>query len=146
MRDNLKDIIRSNLLEGQILLDLSVNSGRDYVRIVIDSEDNVTLSDTTILSRKLKLLEEFNDQLAEFYRLEISTPGIDRALEFPFQYRKNIDRKINIKTLKNGNQKTLKGKIIKASDEYVSVSSRSGNITNISYDSIKSAKIKLSFK
>ena len=146
MRDNLKDIIRSNLLEGQILLDLSVNSGRDYVRIVIDSEDNVTLSDTTKLSRKLKLLEEFNDQLAEFYRLEISTPGIDRALEFPFQYRKNIDRQINIVTLKNGNQKTLKGKIIKASDEYVSVSNRSGNISNISYDSIKSAKIKLSFK
>ena len=146
MRDNLKDIIRSNLLAGQILLDLSVNSGRDYVRIVIDSEDNVTLSDTTKLSRKLKLLEEFNNQLAEFYRLEISTPGIDRTLEFPFQYRKNIDRKINIKILKNGKQETLKGKIIKASDEYVSVSNRSGNISNISYDSIKSAKIKLSFK
>ena len=146
MRDNLKDIIRSNLLAGQILLDLSVNSGRDYVRIVIDSEDNVTLSDTTKLSRKLKLLEEFNNQLAEFYRLEISTPGIDRTLEFPFQYRKNIDRKINIKILKNGKQETLKGKIIKASDEYVSVSNRSGSISNISYDSIKSAKIKLSFK
>ena len=146
MRDNLKDIIRSNLLEGQILLDLSVNSGRDYVRIVIDSEDSVTLSDTTILSRKLKFLEEFNDQLAEFYRLEISTPGIDRKLEFPFQYRKNIDRQINIKILKDGNQETLKGKIINASDEYVSVSNRSGNISNISYDSRKSAKIKLSFK
>ena len=146
MSDVIKDIVNSNLTEGQVLLELKVNARRDYVCVIIDSENGITLKETTGLSRKLKLFEKFNSELAESYRLEISTPGIDRALEYPFQYRKNIDRNINIKFVKNGTEKKIKGKIVGVNNESVTVSSRSGNVSNVSYDSIESAKIKLSFK
>ena len=111
MNDVIKDIVSSNLLEGQVLLELKVNARRDYVCAIIDSENGITLEETTKISQKLKLFEKFNSELAESYRLEVSTPGIDRALEYPFQYRKNIDRNINIKMVKNGIRKKLKGKI-----------------------------------
>ena len=146
MNDVMKDIIYSNLSEGQVLLELKVNTRRDYVCVIIDSESGITLEETTRLSRKLKLIEKFNSELAESYRLEISTPGIDRSLEYPFQYRKNIDRNINIKIVKNGVEKNLKGKIVGANNESVTVSSRSGNVSNVSYDFIESAKVKVSFK
>ena len=146
MNDVIKDIVSSNLSEGQVLLELKVNARRDYVCVIIDSENGITLEETTRLSRKLKLFEKFNSELAETYRLEISTPGIDRALEYPFQYRKNIDRSINIKFVKNGIEGKLKGKIIGANNESVTVSSKSGNVSNVSYDSIESAKVKVSFK
>ena len=146
MDDVIKDIVSSNLLEGQVLLELKVNARRDYVCAIIDSENGITLEETTKISRKLKLFEKFNSELAESYRLEVSTPGIDRALEYPFQYRKNIDRNIKIKMVKNGIRKKLKGKIIGADKESVTISSRSGDVSNVSYDSIESAKIKLSFK
>ena len=146
MDDVIKDIVSSNLLEGQVLLELKVNARRDYVCAIIDSENGITLEETTKISRKLKLFEKFNNELAESYRLEVSTPGIDRALEYPFQYRKNIDRNINIKMVKNGVQKKLRGKIIAADNKSVTVSGRSGDVSNVSYDSIESAKIKVSFK
>ncbi len=146
MNDVIKDIVSSNLSEGQMLLELKVNARRDYVCIIIDSEYGITLEETTRLSRKLKLFEKFNSELSESYRLEISTPGINRALEYPFQYRKNIDRIIKIKIIKNGIEKILKGKIVGANNESVTVSNRSGNVSNVSYDYIESAKVKVSFK
>lgn len=146
MNDIIKDIVSSNLSEGQVLLELKVNTSRDYVFVIIDSENGITLEETTRLSRKLKLSKKFNSELAESYRLEISTPGIDRALEYPFQYRKNIDRNINIKFVENGIEKKIKGKIVGVNNESVTVSSRSGNVSNVSYDSIESAKVKVSFK
>ena len=146
MNDILKDIIRSNLSSGHVLLEVKVNTNGDYVRIIIDSEKGITLEDTTKLSQKLKILEKFNDELPESYRLEISTPGVDRSLEFPFQYRKNINRMVNINILNDTSKKSITGKIIDANDVAVMVSNRSGNIDNISYDNIQSAKINLSFK
>ena len=146
MNDILKDIIRSNLSSGHVLLEVKVNTNGDYVRIIIDSEKGITLEDTTKLSQKLKILEKFNDELPESYRLEISTPGVDRSLEFPFQYRKNINRMVNINILNDTSNKSITGKIIDANDLAVMVSNRSGNIDNISYDNIQSAKINLSFK
>ena len=146
MSDVIRDIVNSNLTEGQVLLELKVNARRDHVCAIIDSENGITLEETTKISRKLKLFEKFNSELAESYRLEVSTPGIDRALEYPFQFRKNIDRNINIKIVKNGIEKKIKGKIVDANSESVTVSSRSGNLSNVSYDSIESAKVKVIFK
>ena len=146
MNDVIKDIVSSNLLEGHVLLELKINARRDHVCVIIDSENGITLEETAKISRKLKLFEKFNSELADSYRLEISTPGIDRSLEYPFQYRKNIDRNINIKMVKNGIKKKLKGKIIGANNKSVTVSSRSGNVSTVSYDSIESAKLRVSFK
>ena len=43
-------------------------------------------------------------------------------------------------------RKKIKGKIVGVNNESVTVSSRSGNVSNVSYDSIESAKVKVSFK
>ena len=146
MNEKLKNIIESYLSAGDVLLELKIHERGDYVRIVIDSENGVTLSQTTDLSRKLKNSEEFNNELPEIYRLEISTPGVDRSLEFPFQYRKNIDRLVNMKILKDGSQNSITGKIVDANDESVMVSNKSGDIDSILYENIHSAKVNLSFK
>ena len=146
MNEKLKNIIESYLSVGDVFLELKIHERGDYVRIVIDSENGVTLSQTTDLSRKLKNSDEFNNELPENYRLEISTPGVDRLLEFPFQYRKNIDRLVNMKILKNGSQNSITGKIIDANDESVMVSNKSGDIDSILYENIHSAKVNLSFK
>ena len=46
------------------------------LRIVIDSEDKITLNDTTRLTKALRDSIEIDSKYPSGYRLEVSTPGL----------------------------------------------------------------------
>lgn len=64
-------------------------SGRDgkTVQIMAERPDgSMTIDDCEIVSKELSPLLDANDPLAEAYRLEISSPGIDRPLVRPSDF------------------------------------------------------------
>jgi ribosome maturation factor RimP len=142
--NKITQIVENYLSSDLILMDISENTRGNFIRVIIDAERPVTLDDTTNLSKKLRNDDEMDIRFPDGFRLEVSTPGLDKALESPFQFRKNIDRKLKI-TFSNGDGKqTITGTLIDANNTCVFLK-ESGQEFSLRYDQINSAKVLISF-
>ena len=137
-------IVENYLSSDLILMDISENTRSNFIRVVIDAERPVTLDDTTNLSKKLRNDDELDIRFPEGFRLEVTTPGLDKDLESPFQFRKNIDRKLKINFSNGDGTQTITGTLIDADDTCVYIRD-SGQDFNLRYDQINSAKVLISF-
>ena len=125
-------------------MDISEDTRGNFIRVVIDAERPVTLDDTTNLSKKLRNDGELDIRFPDGFRLEVTTPGLDKGLESPFQFRKNIDRKLKI-TFSNGDGiQTITGTLIDANNTCVFLK-ESGQEFSLRYDQINSAQVLISF-
>jgi len=145
MNDTLISIVESHLSTGHVLLDVSEDKRGNYIRVVIDSERSVTLDDTTQLSQSLRDSNEIDARFPEGFRLEVTTPGLDQPLQYPFQYRKNIARQLKVAFMDGGIVRSLTGTVVDADDASVTLKDGIHDVS-LSYDKIKSAKVKISFK
>ena len=143
--NDLKNIVKRYLPEKFVLLDLVANERSGYIRITIDSEDNVTLNDTSALTKAILNAEEIDPLYPSGYRLEITSPGVDFPLSFPFQYKKNINRKLTIRISDGSGEKSLAGKMISADDSGIEILHKDNKIS-IHYDQIISANVNVSLK
>ncbi len=86
--------------EGVELDDLDVRgsgAGR-VVRVVVDSPGGVDVDRIADLSRGVaRILDEMGG-FDDSYSLEVSSPGLERPLRRPEQYRKVVGREVMIKT------------------------------------------------
>lgn len=75
-------------------------SGPEWLlRIYIDRlEGGVTLDDCEMVSRDLGAALDVEDIVSHAYRLEVSSPGLDRTLTKPEHFMRFLGRKIRIKT------------------------------------------------
>ncbi len=72
--------------------------GRDRVlRFFIDKEGGITLDDCAEVSREVSVLLEVEDPIDTAYRLEVSSPGLDRPLLRPADYERFRQRLAKIK-------------------------------------------------
>ena len=77
--DLLSPVVRAM---GYEMLGLEHHAGRrtSLLRIYIDSDSGVSLDDCTRVNRQLEALLDVHEPLAGSYRLEVSSPGLDRPL------------------------------------------------------------------
>ena len=142
--NKITQIVENYLSSDLVLMDISENTRGNIIRVVIDAERPVTLDDTTNLSKKLRDDDEMDTQFPGGFRLEVTTPGLDKALESPFQFRKNIDRQLKV-TFSNGDgTQTITGTLIDANDTCLCIK-ESGQEFSLRYDQINSAKVQISF-
>jgi len=85
---------------GLELTDLEyVREGRDStLRVFIDKEGGVNLDDCAALSRELGAVLEVEDVVQAAYRLEVSSPGLDRPLKNQKDYQRFVGSLVKIKT------------------------------------------------
>ena len=145
MNDTLRNIVEPHLANGQVLLDAREDSRGNYLRIVIDSEDNMTLSDTTRLTKVLRNSIEIDSLYPSGIRLEVSTPGLNNSLRFPFQYKKNINRTLVVSYIEKEVEVEVEGNLVKAGDNEIELIYSDKSII-INYENIIDAKVIVSFK
>lgn len=137
-----EEIIRSL---GYFLIDIVVR-GTERNRIIevfIDGENNITAKDCAEVSRKLN--EAFEDKvlIKTSFRLDVSSPGIDRPLLYLKQYPKNINRNFEIKYNYNNEKKKIKGTLIKIEGENLTFLTNKEQVIN--FKDIINAKVLISF-
>ena len=116
-----------------------IGGGRNRVlRITVDGE-RVDLERLAELSRGLSRLLDDEPTLQETYRLEVSSPGLERKLRRPAHFRKSVGREVVVKAMSGGQKSTLRGKLATASDSSFTVSGDGGDYT-VDYDDVVSAK------
>jgi ribosome maturation factor RimP len=120
------------------------------VKVFIDADEGVILSDLINYNRKLyKLLEESGLFPNDDFSLEVSSPGLDEPLKLHRQYKKNIGRFIDV-TLKDESKK--EGKLIAATEDGILLESEMGKgkkkvvkQETILFSDIKLTKIQIRF-
>jgi len=85
---------------GFELVDLQLlNEGRQLALcIFIDKPGGITLDDCVTVSREVSAILEVEDPIRSAYRLEVSSPGLDRPLKKPADYQRFAGQKVKLKT------------------------------------------------
>jgi ribosome maturation factor RimP len=145
--EKIKDIATGILEEnGFFLIDLVLrgNEKNRVIEIFIDGERNISAEDCAKISRDINTLIEAQKLTDSNYRLDISSPGIDRPLIYLKQYPKHINRRFDISYNQNNETKKLSGKLIDISGENLTFLSDNKQII-INFNNIKKAKVIASF-
>ena len=97
VRELLEPLLASKNLE---LFDIEFKGQgkKGVLRVYIDKEEGVTIDDCALVSRELGTLLDIHDMIPNSYTLEVSSPGLTRALRRPEDYIRFKGRKVKIKT------------------------------------------------
>ena len=113
------------------------------IEIFIDGEENLSADECAKISREINQVIEENDLLCSAYRLDVSTPGVDRPLKYLKQYKKHINRKFELSYRSGENKKRITGKLVKIDDDKLYF--YSGREQVIKFEDIINAKVLVSF-
>ena len=93
-------------------------AGQFYLRVYIDKEGGISLNECEEVSRELSPKLDENDFIEENYYLEVSSPGIDRALKRDKEFVKYKGRDVEIKLYKAiDGVKQFEGELVGLDDE-----------------------------
>ena len=88
------------------------------IRVTIDKEDGVGIGDCEQLHHSLSRTLDVLDPIPHSYRLEVSSPGLDRPLKHRKDYQRSVQKLIRVKLLNPFQGKSsLVGHLQKVSDE-----------------------------
>jgi len=101
-------------------LELVKEEGEDYLRIYIDSENGISLKDCENVSRPISAMLDENDPIPFSYYLEVSSPGVYRALFNDGHLTKSIGEYVDIQlnSLFNG-KREVKGELVSFNEKEV---------------------------
>lgn len=92
-------------------------SNSALLRIFIDTKAGITLDDCTVVSRQLSAVLDVEDLIPVAYILEVSSPGIDRVLFKPEQYKQYIGEQLKVRTHHLvENRRNFKGKLLNTTE------------------------------
>ena len=115
-------------------------NGEFYLRIYIEKDGGITLSDCEALSRRVSDLMDEKDPIKDPYFLEVSSPGLNRTLFTENHYKRFIGREVMVRFTKSiDGKKNVKGILKEVNDDSLVVEAE--NLMNIPKDKIKSANI-----
>ncbi len=93
---------------------------RSMVRIVIDKEGGVTISDCEKMSRGLEALLDVEDPIPGTYMLEVGSPGLDRPLHSQRDYERSVGKLARIVTSGQvGTQTFFIGRIVDVGEGWI---------------------------
>nr|BCX00351.1 MAG: ribosome maturation factor RimP [Bacteroidota bacterium] len=141
------EAIMREILHGRpyYLVEVAVRGFRNgrVVTIYVDTERGITADECAALSLEVEQRLDLEDFIEGRYRLEVSSPGVDRPLQWPWQYRKNVGRLLRVRRLgPEGRTDTLLGRIQEA-DEYGVMLQTSKGSVRLAYEEIEEAVVQI---
>ena len=124
-------------------LDLVEDQSNSKIKIIVDGAEPIDLKTTTSIAREVRSSEIFNNVYPNGVQLEVTSPGIETPLLYPFQYEKNLGRTLKIISLFE--DKVTKLVLTLVNDSYFEGLSDSGKKIQFKYNQIKSAIIDVKF-
>ena len=131
LQDELTELITPILEDLSFeLVDLEYKrEGADlFLRIFVDKEGGVNLDACAAISREVGALLEVENTIDDAYRLEVSSPGMDRPLKRPADFERFAGERIKVKSKdsidpdgRGHNRKTFVGELIGFKDGRVCI-------------------------
>lgn len=115
------------------------------MEVFIDGEKDISAEDCAAVSREINSELENLSAAGNDYRLEVSSPGVDKPLKFLKQYPKHINRNFEVSYKFGEETKKLLGKLISIDNEDMTFVSKNNDEVKINFNNIKKAKVIVSF-
>ena len=115
---------------------------RVFLRVIIDKEGGVTIDNCEQVSREIEAQLDVEDPIPYPYTLEVSSPGLDRPLKTPGDFKRFCGKTVRIVTSAPvENQTFFIGEIIEAGDTEVTLLLSKDKKINIQYKDIVRARL-----
>ncbi|HEX9740288.1 MAG TPA: hypothetical protein VGA29_05895 [Ignavibacteriaceae bacterium] len=146
--ENIKELTENVVRNcGYLLIDFNLRGhGRNQViEVYIDGKDYINADDCAKVSREL------NDKLQDFarqdesYRLDVSSPGIERPLKFIEQFPKHLNKKFEITYKLEDEIKKTEAGLIEIRNDELTFQTKDKNEIILKFKDIINAKVLLSF-
>ena len=141
----LEPILRENNFE---LYDVEFvkEAGTFYLRAFIDKEGGININDCELVSRRLSDLLDEKDFIPDAYILEVSSPGLGRALKKDKHFEKSIGEEVEIKLFKAiDKQKEFTGYLERFNDEVIVISDEEEKETEFERSNVASVRLVVHF-
>ena len=130
--------------EGMELVDLQYVSeaGQMVLRIFLDQEGGIKLSDCEAMSEKIGALLDGTEIIHSSYVLEVSSPGLDRILKKESDFIKFMGKKARISTYAPVNgQRNFLGEITACAEGKITINDVTGKAVTLEIEAIARARL-----
>lgn len=104
------------------------DGGRRVLRVVVDHERGVDLDTIAEVAEKVSgRLDREGFDIGP-YALEVSSPGIERALRRPEHFRRVLGRQVKVTTAPTAGSKVATGALVAADDEAIVIGAEEGEL------------------
>jgi len=150
IEENIQQLVNDKLADSPLFLVEVKMLPSHELKILIDGDEGVKVSDCVSLSRHISGIIEERNIIDHAYRIEVSSPGIGFPLILQRQYTKNIGRKLAIKL---ADTTTYEGELIATNEQDIVITitlKEKGKKTTsiekrIPYNEITEAKVLITF-
>ena len=119
------------------------HKGTRTIEVFVDSQEGLGVERIARISRDLGFLLETEEIVDGKYNLVVSTPGVDRALVDPRQFKKNIGRPFKLKVDTDEGPVIKKGTLVAADTQAATFEWANGTQEALPYDDFYEAKVQL---
>ncbi len=108
------------------------------LRVVVDGED-VNIDRLAEVSRGLSRLLDNETSLQDAYRLEVTSPGLERNLRRPAHYAKSVGREAVVKIADGDQKKSIRGVISEVGEQSFTIETEAERLV-VDYEDVLTAK------
>lgn len=129
-------------------LKLAGDRGHRILRVTIDRPEGVTLDDCERVSHSLSALLDQADLFPDRYELEVSSPGAERPLRTPDEFRRFLGKRANLRYRVGDQEQVSEGRLIAVSTDTIELQLRDGKrerLVAVPFRDIVAARLALEF-
>ena len=142
LNDYIKEIC-ANLNYKFIEVSMHGHKDKYNIKVIADTEAGITLEECQKISREISDIIFRKDLIFGDYRIDVSSPGLDKPLHHDYEYKRNIGRDLIVSYKnENNNLAEIIGKLTEYNAEGIILKIKEELIT-INFNKINQTKIKL---
>jgi len=127
--DRITELVQPSLQQFGVDLYAAQWDGRSQpptLRLLIEKAGGVSLDDCEQVSTAVSAVLDAYDPIETAYQLEVSSPGAERPLRSPEEWRASVGRRVNVQ-YRNGDAETVvEGRLLAVEQDTVEVEAREG--------------------
>jgi ribosome maturation factor RimP len=144
--DNVREIVIPVVESADaFLVDLVIRGERNskIIDVFIDTEQGITVDRLGEISKDIQKRLDEHSIISGTYRLNVSSPGLDRPLKLTRQYKKNIGRELEVQVREEGLPKKINGTLKDVNEDGIILSMKDDGTLELKFKEIEKAFIKL---
>ncbi len=144
---NITAVIKNITEEFKVMLiDLHISGSKKIlIQIYIDGIESISAGLCAEISRAINKKIEDELDITSSYRIEVSSPGVDRSLKFLQQYYKHLNRNFSLNIIQEDTEVKVEGKLISITGDDLTFSLHDNKELIVNFQKIKKAFVNISF-
>jgi ribosome maturation factor RimP len=129
---------------GAYLQAVSIHgAGKDrIIRVTVDTDKGITLDECQMLSSKISDYFYRKNIFEGNYRLEVTSPGAEKPLEYDYEFKRNIGRRVEIEYQDTDKIESVDGILAEYTGDIILIRNKIGDI-QIPVEHLKHVRVKL---